>query len=218
MTILGLIVGVLYGSLDIGLRTVDKSNEKSNVFQRVRISHEIITRELRSIYMASGGSDWSVFLGDDFFGKSEGGERTDEDEDRAIFRGKDDIFQGNPSDKLSFKSLTAYPDGSRILTSVKIGLTESYHEGGEDFLLIRNPKYGPWEADTVVLASGIRSIDIRYLDSSESDDPVWIKEWDSENELPAALELEIGWQDEEGSALQVTQLPLLLYMPEMPRI
>ncbi len=218
ITILGLVVGVLYGSLNIGLSSVDRSSRKSNVFQRVRISHEIITRELRSIYMVSGGGDWSVFFGDDFFGSSEGGQRTGEEEEQAAFRGRDEVFQGEPSDKLSFKSLTGYPDGSRILTNVSIRLTEDNIDGGEDLLLVRSPLYGPWEADTVLLASGIRSLDIRYLDTSESDDPVWIDEWDSRSELPTALEIQIGWQDETASALQISQMPLLLYLPERPMI
>jgi len=45
---------------------------------------------------------------------------------------------------------------------------------------------------------------------------MWQDEWDSESELPEAIEITMSWIEEDGSALQVSRLPLLLYLPERP--
>jgi len=216
ITILGLVMGVLYGALHVGLRSVSASQQKSDLFQRVRISREILARELRSAYLTPSSSDWTVFLGDEFFGKAGGRESGGEEREKIAFTGDDLIYQGSPSDRLSFNSFADYADGSRVLTSVKVLLSESDSDGGRDLLLIRKPLYGPLESDTLRLASGIRGLDIKYLQTDDEGEAEWVGEWKSERELPEAIEINIRWRDDIDSELRVASLPLLLYLPERP--
>ncbi len=216
MTILGLVVSVLYGSLHVGLKSVDTSESKSEVFQRIRITREILTRELRSAYLTPSSSDWTVFLGDEFFGKEGGEVGSEVEEGRIAFLGENDQHDGRPFDRLYFNSLTDYPDGSRILTSIHLGLAESRDNGMRDLILVRNPRYGPWEPDTVRLIHGIQEIDIRYLQTDERNEPQWLDEWESESELPEAIEINMSWEQETDSELRIAYLPLLLYLPERP--
>ena len=215
ITILGLIVGVLYGTLHVGLKSVDSSRSKSETFQRIRIAREILTRELRSAYLTPSSSDWTVFLGDEFFGKS-GGDAGVGDEGRIVFRGVNDVRDGKPFDRLRFDTLADYPDGSLILTSVDLGLAPGREEGEWDLLLARNPRYGPWDADTVRLVRGVRELDIRYLKTDDENEPRWRDEWDSESELPEAIEIDLAWREDTDAESPVDHLPLLLYIPERP--
>ncbi len=215
MTILGLVMGVLYGTLQVGLRSVNASQRKNDIFQRVRISREILSRELKSAFLKPSSSDWTVFLGEDLFGDTNG--RGAEGEGgRIAFIGSDGINQGLPSDRLYFNSFADYSDGSRILTSVRVMLSEIDLDGGRDLLLVRRPLYGPWEPDTVKLAGDIRGLDIKYLMMDKNNEPQWVGEWESESELPEAIELNISWQEEIDAALRIARLPLLLYLPERP--
>ncbi len=216
MTILGLIVSVLYGSLSVGLRSVDSSRRKGDTFQRIRISRELISRELTSSYLKPSSSDWTVFLGDEFFGRPGGRTPGVEEEKRIAFRGEDAIRQGKPFDSLTFNNFTRYPDGSRILSLVWIGLSQDDAGDNLDLLMTRRPLYGPWKADTTQLAVGLEGMDISYLHTDENDESMWQDEWDSESELPEAIEITMSWIEEDGSALQVSRLPLLLYLPERP--
>ena len=216
MTVLGLIVSVLYGSLDVGLRSVDASREKGDVFQRIRITHEVIERGLKSAYLTPSSSDWTVFLGEEFFGDA--GDRTTEgEEDRRIaFSGEDRIQQGYPSDRLTFNAFTDGLDGSRVVASVRVFISRPGEEGGGNLLLVRRPLCGPWPADTLRLASGVEGLDIRYLRVDEEGEAQWTDEWDSEIELPQAIELHIAWQEDEVKDLRISDLPLLFYLPERP--
>jgi prepilin-type N-terminal cleavage/methylation domain-containing protein len=214
MTILGLVMGVLYGTLHVGLRSVSASQRKSDIFQRVRISREILSRELKSAFLKPSSSDWTVFLGDDLFGDTSVG--GSDEEGKIMFIGSDGINQGFSSDRLYFNSFADYSDGSRILTSVKVMLSEVDLDGGRDLLLVRKPLYGPWEPDTVKLAGDIRGLDIKYLMMDKNNEPQWVGEWESDSELPEAIELNISWQEEIDTELRIARLPLLLYLPERP--
>ncbi len=213
MTILGLVVSVLYGSLHVGLKSVDTSESKSEVFQRIRITREILTGVLRSAYLTPSSSDWTVFIGEEFFGKGEAGKM---DEGKIAFLGENDQRDGRPHDRLHFNSLMDYPDGSRILTSIHLDFSEDRNYGGRDLLLVRKPRFGPWEPDTVRLIQGIQEIDIRYLRTDDMDEPEWLDEWDSESELPEAIEINMSWEQETETELRVAYLPLLLYLPGRP--
>jgi prepilin-type N-terminal cleavage/methylation domain-containing protein len=217
MMILGMLVGVLYESMHVGLRSVDISRGKADTFQRVRIAREVISRELNSAYLTPSSSNWTVFLGDEFFGKAgnEAGSGTKEEE--TGFKGEDDTVQGSPSDRLSFSSLPEYPDGSRVLTWNRILLADrGGDDGGSDLMLIRKPLFGPWRTDTLRLTGGIDALDVKYLKTEDNGEPEWVMDWDSDRELPEAIEIDLSWHEGNSADLRVTRLPLLIYIPERP--
>jgi prepilin-type N-terminal cleavage/methylation domain-containing protein len=215
MTILGLAVGVLYGSLNIGLRSVDAGQEKGDLYQRIRMTRTIIERELTSAYLTPSSSDWTVFLGEEFFGRP-GGASPEEQDRRIAIRGEDRYESGIPADRLTFNSFSSYPDGSRILTAVRLMVTQEDIDGNRELLLIRKPLFGPMPVDTLVLAGGeIEGLDMRYLQTVAEEEPEWVDEWDSESELPEAIELDVIWR-KDGSLPRITDLPILLHIPERP--
>jgi hypothetical protein len=208
-------VGVLYGSLNVGIRSVESGREKGEIYQRVRMTREIVSRELRSAYLTPSSSDWTVFLGDEFFGGAEG-DGGEEGEDRRIaIRGEDLRDGGMPEDRLTFDSFVGYPDGSRVLAAVRIEPTREDVEGKRDLMLVRRPLYGPMPPDTLILAEGIAGLDIRYLQAGEDGGSEWVESWDSESELPEAIEITILHPEEEGRP-RITELPILLHIPERP--
>ena len=215
MTILGLAVGVLYGSLNVGIRSVETGREKGAVYQRVRMTREIVSRELRSAYLTPSSSDWTVFLGDEFFGEPGGGTDGEAEGLRIAMVGEDLGGGGMPRDRLTFDGFTTAPDGSRILAEVRIGLSPPDVAGNRDLLPLRRPLYGPMHPDTPVLAVRIDGLDVRYLQAGEEGGSEWVESWDSESELPEAMEITILPADGELTP-RITELPILLFVPERP--
>jgi len=215
MTILGLAVGVLYESLNVGIRSVETGQEKGAIYQRVRMTREIVSREIRSAYLTPSSSDWTVFLGDDAFGEPGGGEDGEGEELRIAMVGEDHAGGEMPEDRLTFDSFTTAPDGSRVLSEVRIGTSEEDVDGNRDLLLLKRPLYGPMSPDTLVLAEGIGGLDVRYLQTDDEGAAEWVDSWDSESELPEAIEISILGTGGEN-APRITELPILLYVPERP--
>ena len=193
LTILGIVVVILFGSLRIGVRAWEKGEEKAETQQRLRIVLDLLKRQLSSAW------DYKIEEGDLKSYVFKGGERS-----------------------LTFTSrVSVVPSSRGGLVYVQYEVEEDPETEGQRLLVYEKnaaiaQKDGelvePEKEDFHQLVGNMENIEFEYLESpqKESENPEWQKTWDPETDdgLPAAVRVIWKPKEQDHPLFVIARIPL----------
>ncbi len=161
ITVLGLMILVMSGSISIGLKSVDKGEREVSRQERLRGTFTLVDRQISSMVKAL---------------------RPVEGERVVWFEGdqKSCLF-------LTERSLWGWKEG---ISEVRYEISESPADGLIIAESERIPwlEEGA-EPDTYTMLDGLEEAEFRYLDTNTSGEKEWIEEWTSKDHYPEAIAL-----------------------------
>jgi len=181
LTIVGLILVLIFGSLRIGARAWEKGEKDVEIHQRQRVVLENIKRQIASIFVRK-------VTGDDkqpFFLKGDG--------ETMEFISRVSMLPANQMGLVYVKYVVEAGDGSgktRLLFSEK------------NVVIIEKVMEDQDEEDFHELIPGAQNIQFEYLGggTEEDEEPVWQETWDPETDKGAPLAVKITLEGDSYTA------------------
>ncbi len=191
LTILGLIVLIIFGAFRMGASAWEKGDSLKDEYQRVRITSQLISRQLKSIVPYRVKTQ-----------KAEG--------DYVAFEGKSQ----------SIRFISAVSSKTRRPEGYVYAIYEFKQEGSDEGRLIVYEQKAlnkdlfdgyPKEEESVSLCEGISKIRFEYYreeDPEKNQQGGWVDEWNAkeEKELPRAIRMTMNYKNEKREELPVTLL------------
>ena len=176
LSLTGLVLGVLYGSYSTVVGSTRNYRRVSDTYQSARVVLTNLGRELTGAYQPAMI------------------------EERLMFQGKEEWFQGRRLDRLSFVTTTSARGAEEETGYDAFELSYFAGYGNQEGLLLarRAPFFNPEEpfeaGEERIIAENLRSLAFEFYDGLE-----WKEEWNPEEEkrLPLAVRITIGLGESE---------------------
>ena len=211
ISIMAIAAGIIYSSISTGLSAAHRAEDKSELFQRVRIVREIIKNDLANAFTPKQShvflEDVDEFEGEQFMDK---GKNFDLSVGfPSAFLGVDDGTAVTPLDRIEFYTVSKGTFETDMPVYVSYYIDEdplSYEKG---LVMERIATILPEESFRKELASDVIGLDVRYLDSTP-DGQVWVESWEERRKLPRAVEVTLIWNEESRKLSEYTDVPILV--------
>ncbi|MBW2148196.1 MAG: prepilin-type N-terminal cleavage/methylation domain-containing protein [Deltaproteobacteria bacterium] len=207
ITILGLMAGVVFGGLRLGIQAWEKGEKGADRLQRLRIISDLISSQLRDAYPYS------------LVKPLKSGQRLRLDRQEVLEirkKGPPVFFQGRPK-TVRFVS-------TRALDPSMNGLVQVFYELADDQIFRAREYYVRGmdslqevpDKDGNVLLTGVGSVRFDYLGTTPGEkEPTWRNKWDGRRMrgLPMGVRIRMEWI-EEG----ISPLDWIVWIPSKPWI
>jgi hypothetical protein len=162
--ILTIIISAIYNSLRVGLSAYHREEERSLIFQNARFALKQMSKEIKSAYLNPHNP-------------------------KIIFRGVDETFEREDTDRLDFvrgdnlRGISYFIDNDP-------GTPEKWLQREENITPYISEEELSAHPEREEIATFVRGLNFRYYDGEE-----WQDSWDSPS-LPLAVEITLTFQDD----------------------
>ena len=211
ISIMTLAASIIYGSFNTGMRAARKTEQKNELFQKVRIIRGIISNDLANAYVPKQGQ--GILAG---LEAVEGEVFIDEGAEFSLSQGSVNAFSGiesdgslYPRDRMEFFTVAKGTFENDLPMYVSYYIDEDPLSDEQGLVMGRIATVLPSESFRIELSSDVLGMEIRYLDST-SEGQEWVENWEDKRNLPRAVEVTLIWSEESRMLSTYTDVPIMI--------